>query len=96
MNRKQLLDLSREHKPILADRFGIVELALFGSFFPDEADDESDVDILVRFETTPNWRQYFDSQTFLEDPLRRCVDMATRNELKGEIRPFVEREAISV
>lgn len=57
MNRKQLLDLLREHKPILADRFGIVGLALFGSFVHDEADDGSDVDILVRFETIPNWRK---------------------------------------
>ncbi len=96
MYRKQLLDLLREHKPVLADRFGIIELALFGSFVHDGADDESDVDILVRFETTPDWRQYFDAQTYLEDLLGRSVDMATRNELREEIKPFVEREAISV
>ena len=90
------MSLLREHKPTLAERFGVVELALFGSFVHDEADDESDVDILVRFETTPDWRQYFDAQTFLEDLLGRSVDMATRNELREEIKPFVEREAISV
>ena len=96
MNREQLLGLLKEHKPTLADRFGVIELALFGSFVHDEADDESDVDILVRFETTPDWRQYFDAQTFLEDLLGRSVDMATHNELRDEIKPFIEREAISV
>ena len=96
MDRGKLLSLLREHKPVLADRFGIIELALFGSFVHDRAGDESDADILVRFETTPDWRQYFDAQTFFEDLLGRSVDMATRNELREEIKPFVEREAISV
>ena len=96
MDRAKLLSLLREHKPTLTERFGVVELALYGSFVHDGANDESDVDILVRFETTPHWRQYFGAQTFLEDLLGRSVDMATRNELREEIKPFVEREAISV
>ena len=57
MNREEILGLLKEHKPTLAGRFGVVELALFGSFVHDGAGDESDVDILVRFETTPDWRQ---------------------------------------
>ena len=31
MKREQLIELLREHKPALAQRFGVVELALFGS-----------------------------------------------------------------
>ena len=35
MNRDEVLDVLREHKATLAQRFGVIELALFGSFARD-------------------------------------------------------------
>ena len=37
MNRKEVLNILRTHKPTLAERFGVTELALFGSFARAEA-----------------------------------------------------------
>lgn len=96
MNREDLLKLLREHKSTLSRRFGITELALYGSFARDSAADHSDVDILVRFSTPPNWRQYFDAHAYLEETLGLPVDMATHSEIRAEIRPYVEREAVNV
>ncbi|MCY4090407.1 MAG: nucleotidyltransferase family protein [Caldilineaceae bacterium] len=96
MNREELLKLLREHKSTLSRRFGITELALYGSFARDSAADHSDVDILVRFSTPPNWRQYFDAHAYLEETLGRPVDMAMHREIRAEIRPYVEREAVDV
>lgn len=96
MDREQLLDLLKEHRPTLAQRYGVAELALFGSVARGEANSDSDVDILVRFGMPPNWRQYFGAQSFLEELLGCPVDMATHQELRAEIRPFVEREAVYV
>ena len=53
MNRKQHLGLLKEHKPTSAERFGVTELALFGSVTRDDADDESDADILVQIRNGP-------------------------------------------
>ena len=96
MNRDEALGLLREHKAKLAQRFGVTELALFGSFAREQATDASDVDILVRFDPPPDWRRYFGAQAYLEDLLGRPVDMATSRELRAEIRPHVERELIDV
>ncbi len=96
MTRAEVLETLRAHRPTLAERFGVVELALFGSFARDEASDESDVDILVRFDTPPNWRNYFGAQFYLEDLLKRPVELATRDDLRAEMRPQVEREAVNV
>lgn len=49
MNLSQVLDLLSQNKPALADRFGLVNLALFGSTARDAAGPDSDVDILVSF-----------------------------------------------
>lgn len=96
MNRDNVLNVLRAHKATLARRFGVTELALFGSFARDQATDDSDVDILVRFDVPPNWQRYFGAQGYLEDLLGRPVDLATNQELRVEIRPYVEREVIDV
>ena len=96
MNRDEALDLLRTHKATLAQRFGVIELALFGSFARDQATDDSDVDILVRFDAPPDWQRYFGAQGYLEDLLERPVDLATSQDLRVEIRPYVEREVIDV
>ncbi len=96
MSRDEVLALLRAHKPVLEQRFGIADLALFGSFARDRASDESDVDILVRFDEPPDWRRYFGAQFYLEDLLGRPVDLATDKTLRAELRPYVEREAVNV
>ena len=96
MNRDEVLSLLRAHKAALAQRFGVVELRLYGSFARNQAAGDSDVDVLVRFDAPPGWRRYFGAQAYLEDLLGRPVDMATNQELRAEIRPYVERELINV
>ena len=96
MNRDNVLNVLRAHKATLAQRFGVTELALFGSFARDQATDDSDVDILVRFDVPPNWQRYFGAQGYLEDLLGRPVDLATKPDLRVEIRSYVEREVIDV
>ena len=96
MNRDEVLNLLRAHKATLSQRFGVVELALFGSFARDQAADDSDVDILGRFDGSTDWRKYFGVQFYLEDLLGRPVDLVTDKALRAEIRPYVEREAVNV
>ncbi len=96
MNRDEVLGLLREHKETLTQRFGVVELALFGSIARDRAKEESDVDILVRFDGPATSKRYFGVQFYIEDLLGRPVDLVTAKALRKELRPFVEREAIDV
>ena len=62
MKRDEVLKILRAHKGILAERFGVAELAIFGSFARDEAGEDSDVDILVHFDGPAHWRRFFDAQ----------------------------------
>ena len=84
----------RTHKKIMKQRFGISEMALFGSFARDQADDGSDVDVLVSFDSPPDWKRYFGAQEYLEDLFGRPVDLAMDTDIRAEIRPYVEREAV--
>ena len=96
MNRDEVLDILRTHKPTLAERFGVTELALFGSYARDTATDASDVDILVRYDGPATSKSYFGVQFYLEDLLGRRVDLVTHKALRQEFRPYVEREAVNI
>ena len=92
MTRDDVLDLLRAHKPVLAERFGVTGLALFGSFARDQATDSSDVDILVSFDGPATSKTYFGVQFYIEDLLGRNVDLVTAKALRSEVRPYVERD----
>ena len=96
MNRAAVLALLTEHKPVLAQRFGVLRLALFGSMARDAARPDSDVDVLVAFDRPATAKRYFGVQFYLEDLLQRRVDLVTEKALRERLRPYVERDAIAV
>ncbi|MDE0430646.1 MAG: nucleotidyltransferase family protein [Caldilineaceae bacterium] len=96
LEQKATSGLLKEHRPTLADRFGVTELALFGSGARDSAKKGSDVDILVRFDGPATSQRYFGVQFYIEDLLGRPVDLETSRALRKELRTIVEQEAIGV
>jgi len=96
MDKQEALALLRTHKAILVQRFGVVDMALFGSTARDEATAGSDMDILIRFDGPVTSKRYFGVQFYLEDLTGVPVDLATGKVLRPELRPYVEREAIHV
>ena len=94
--RTEILALLRAHKPELAKRFGVADLALFGSTVRAEDAGASDVDVLVRFDGRSDSKRYFGVQFYLEDLLGRPVDLVTEKALRPELRPYVEAEAVHV
>lgn len=94
--RDEVLETLRAHKATLAEQFGVRAIALFGSVARDQARNKSDIDILVEFDSSPGWRNYFGAQEYLEGVLGIPVDMMTLSEVRREVRPYVERDAIRV
>lgn len=96
MNRLQTLELLAHSKPMLAERFRVSRLALFGSVARDTARADSDIDILVGFDGPATSDRYFGVQFFLEDLFGCGVDLVTEKALRPELRPYIEREAVDV
>jgi uncharacterized protein len=96
MQRERAISILRACAPELRARFGVVELAIFGSVARDEARADSDVDVLVTFDRAPSFTAFMDLKFFLEEQLGAKVDLVTRAGLKPRVRPRVEREALRV
>ena len=96
MDRTTALTLLKAHKPVLAERFSVARLALFGSTARDTAGPDSDVDVLVAFDGPATSERYFGVQFYLEDLLGRSIDLVTEKALRERLRADVERDAIAV
>ncbi len=92
-SRDEVLALLQAHKTSLAQRPGVADLALFGSFALDRAGDNSNVDILVRFDGRATSQRYSDTQFYIEE-LLGAVSICSDGALRRELRPYVERGAI--
>lgn len=96
MDSRSVLKVLRKERAELTRRFGVTELALFGSIARNEATETSDIDILVSFDGPATSARYFGVQFHLEDLFERPIDLVTQAALRPELRPYIEREAIDV
>jgi uncharacterized protein len=96
MKREQALKLLSESKALLAARYGVKKIGLFGSTVRSSARKGSDIDILVSFEGPATSERYFGVQFFLEDLFGAPVDLVTDKALRPELRPFIEKEVVHV
>lgn len=81
LNLERIFDLCRKHR--------VKTLAVFGSILTDRFNDDSDVDMLVNFDTTDHEKwdyvsNYFDFQESLETILGRKVDLVVEKGLKNK------------
>ena len=96
MTRAETLAILHTHYAEMAERFGVVSLAVFGSASRNEAKPESDVDVLVKFKCPATFDGYFDLKFYLERLLGAKVDLVTDNALRKELRPFIEKDIVYV
>ncbi len=96
MTRDEILILLRQHKEELKTRFGIEQLALFGSYARDEATRNSDVDLaIMKMGRTDLWKMA-EAMQYLRTLLNKKVDLGKFDSFRPYVRQRVEKELIDV
>lgn len=81
LNLQRIFDLCKKHR--------VKSLSVFGSILTDRFNEDSDVDLLVNFDTTDHEKwdyvtNYFDFQEALERLFGRKVDLVVEKSLKNK------------
>ena len=93
--KNDVLNKIKNHFPEIQNRFGIAELALFGSVSRGEDKSDSDVDILYRFGTEKiTLRQFMGLKYYLEELLGRNVDLVGMDWIEPSIEPGIKNDMI--
>jgi predicted nucleotidyltransferase len=91
-----LIDILRQQKPTLAERYGVETLEVFGSYVRGEQKGNSDLDVLVTFREAPSLLTFIGMENYLSDVLGVKVDLVMKDTLKPAIGQHVLREAMAV
>jgi uncharacterized protein len=76
---------------------GVADLRIFGSFARDQAGPESDLDVLVRFESgRKSYETFLDLSEWLEQVTGRPVELITREGLSPHLGPLIIQESFDV
>lgn len=96
MNKHQIIETIKTEKPFLKEKFGVEEIALFGSYARGDEQPESDIDILVKLNSR-SLSAYFGLLDFLEAKFNRKIDLITKHKnLSERFLHFVNQDLIYV
>ncbi len=94
------MNLSAHNKLILQQYFAgksVKKAYLFGSYARNEADNNSDIDLLVELDhSQPIGMQFFTYQPELENLLKMKVDLVSNEGLSKYIKPIIDKEKLLI
>lgn len=93
ITKDEILGFLSHHREILAERYSVRRIGLFGSFRHEAANAQSDIDLLVELDH-PTFDHYMDLKFFLEDHFQRSVDLVLVDSVKPRLKPLLSREVI--
>lgn len=93
MKRDEILAILRELKRDHAEKYGILEIGVFGSVARDEATEDSDVDICIKTKT-PNPFMLVHLKEEIEERVRKHVDIVrVRENMNHFLKERIAKEA---
>ena len=91
--QEDILEQLNQKAEELKQNFSVRSIGLFGSLVRNEADNKSDVDILVDF-VKPTFDHYMDLKFYLERLFDRPVDLVIADTVKPRLKPIIDKEVI--
>lgn len=81
-NKNQILDILKENKSKLLQKYSVSELGIFGSFARGDYSEKSDIDILVDFDGKIDGYSYIRLAHEFEDLFKQKIDLVSRRSIK--------------
>lgn len=96
MNKESIISFLRTNRSYLEKEFGVVDIALFGSYSKQTENPTSDIDIFVEL-NEPTFMKYISLNIFLEKGLSTKVDIVRKGpHLSQQFLQSIQKEIIHV
>lgn len=94
MNREEILATLKSEKLHLSEKFGVEEIALFGSYARNEQTNDSDIDVLVTLKE-PKLSSLVGILEFLEKRLGHKIDLTRKGpHLRQNFLKYIQTDLI--
>ncbi len=92
----EIKDILRSQKPYLAEKYGVIDVGLFGSYIRNEQNKDSDIDILVDLgePLQIDLMDLVNLERYLNELLGHQVDVAIKSSLRKRIGKRILEEVV--
>ncbi|MCK5426870.1 MAG: nucleotidyltransferase family protein [Thermodesulfovibrionia bacterium] len=92
---KDILRILKDNKITLSEKYGVTDIAVFGSYVRNEHKGKSDIDIFV--ELKPGFRtfdNFMDLKFYLQKVTSKKIDLVVKDSIRQELKPAIFKEAV--
>ena len=92
----EIREIIKQHRNILADKYGIAIVSIFGSYVRGEQDQRSDIDLLADILRPISLLEMVGAEIYLSEVLGIKVDLVPKRSVREELRDNILEEAVSI
>lgn len=93
---EEIRNLVNQHRDILADKYGVAVVAVFGSYVRDEQNGESDIDLLAEILRPISLLELTGAEIYLSEVLGAKVDLVPKRSVREELKETILKEAVAL
>lgn len=86
----------RQHQEVLAERYGVRVVGLFGSYVREEQRRRSDLDLLADILRPVSLLELVGAELYLSEVLGVKVDLIPKRAVREELRETIFKEAVAI
>ena len=95
-SRDEILSLIKQHQSVLAERYGVEVVGLFGSYAREEPKPGSDIDLLVEILRPVSLFELIGAEIYLSEILGGKVDLIPKRDVREELKEVILNEAVAI
>ncbi len=93
---EEIKSIINQHRNVLADKYGVAVVAVFGSYVRDEQNRESDIDLLAEILRPISLLELAGAEIYLSEILGARVDLVPKRSVREELKETILAEAIAL
>lgn len=93
---EEIQTIIRQHQDVLAERYGVSIVAIFGSYVRGEQRRRSDLDLLADILRPVSLLELVGAELYLSEVLGVKVDLIPKRSVREELRETIFREAVAI
>lgn len=86
----------KQHGNVLAEKYGIAVVGIFGSYVRGEQKSTSDLDLLVEFLRPISLLELVGAEIYLSEILGMKTDLVPKRDVRAELRESILNEAVAL
>jgi predicted nucleotidyltransferase len=92
----EIRTIIRQHRNVLAEKYGVAVVGVFGSYVRCAQKDRSDIDLLVDILRPISLLELVGAEIYLSEVLDAKVDLVPKRDVREELRETIFAEAVAI